>query len=391
VELDGGSLEALSLFTPGPVDLSFAARRALGRPMIHHRSEPFEMVMKNLGASLKAAFMTTDSVVTLASSGTGAMEAAVVNLFGPGDRVLVPVSGKFSHRWFDICRAFEIDTCVMELAPGDAPEPDDLIALIEREGDIDGVLLTHCETSTGSLLDLEAIGRALTDVETRLGNRILTCVDCITTLCIDEFRKDEWAIDCAIGASQKGLLCPPGLGFISLGGEALKRLRSSAVPRYYFDLRRYLDDLSQAPFTPAVSLVRAAAESLDIILGLGLERVWRANRSGAAALRLLCETAGFEPVARRQAGAVVAFWVGDVDADAMADILAQEHGIVVAHGQGELRGKLLRASAIGKSHREILRFAEAFEATMNKVGLPFVLKDIRCELERIMEDSAIWE
>jgi ribosome biogenesis GTP-binding protein YsxC/EngB len=387
-ELDGKSGERLKLFTPGPVELSRAARTALAGDVVHHRSESFRQALSELETLLKQVFITENPVATLTSSGTGAMEAAVVNLFSPGDSVMVPVAGKFSGRWAEICEAFGIGVRRMDLAPGESPEADQVVDGLKKDDRVKGVLLTHCETSTGSLTDVGAISKAIANHGDRIGKRFTTCVDCITSLCIDEFRMDEWRVDCAIGASQKGFLSPPGLAFVALDPE---RLEPKPACAYYFDLKRYFGCAAGTPFTPAVSLVFAVRESLESIAGLGLPAVWRAARASAAAIRLIIEAAGFRPVARHQACAVVAFWVGDLDADMLADMLEKRHGIVVARGQRELRGGVLRVSPVGKGPTEIRDFARALAGSLSDMGQSFRLDAIQAELESTMEDSSLWE
>lgn len=389
--MDRKGRRSLSLFTPGPVDISGAAHEALVRPILHHRTGAFIEILSGLVADLKATFLTEDDTAVLSSSGTGAMEAVVANLLRPGDRVLVPVTGKFSRRWAEICRVYGIDVIVIDLEPGEAPSAEMIEASLKRQRDIKAVLLTHCETATGSLTDLETVSMAIRDTALTLGRRILTCADCISSLAVDELRKDEWAIDCAIAASQKGLLAPPGLAFVALNGEALRWIERVSAPRYYFDLRRYFADVSRCPFTPAVSLVQAVAASIKNLLRRGLENVWAANRAGTKAVRLLIEAAGFSPLAANQSSGVTAFWTGEVDPVRVAGILHEHHGIVVAQGQQELKGRILRVSAIGKSRRQILDFAEAFEATMTHMGLKHEIEAVRPRLKHILEDCRIWE
>ncbi|MFH1314179.1 MAG: alanine--glyoxylate aminotransferase family protein [Candidatus Eisenbacteria bacterium] len=381
----------LSLFTPGPVDISDEARDGLQAPLVHHRSDLFEEILTGLINNLKNVLQTEDDVAVLTSSGTGAMEAVVTNLLSPGDEVLVPVAGKFSGRWAEICAACGVEIRRMDLEPGECPAPGQVVDALRRNTGITTVFLTHCETSTGSLTDVRAVAEAVCDLERSEGREILTCVDCTSSLCVDELRKDDWRIDCAIGASQKGLLAPPGLAFVCMNDRALGRMAVSTLPKYYFDLRKYYDGHSAAPFTPAVSLVCAAKASLDRIISLGLERVWKACRSSATAVTIIMETAGLRPVAAQRSNAVRAFWMEDLNPEEVSGILRNRHGIVVAGGQLDLKGKILRVSAIGKTRSEVLDFAKAFEATMAEVGRPFTLGDIADELDAVLEESSIWE
>ncbi len=389
--MDRKNRSSVSLFTPGPVDISGPAGSALASPVVHHRSDEFREILRGLHDGLKAALLTKNDVVVLTSSGTGAMEAVVANLLGPADRVLVPVLGKFSRRWMQICRVYGVAVSALDLKPGEAPSPEMIETGLRKNPDTKAVLLTHCETSTGSLTDLRELCAVIHSVGRALGRRILCCADCISSLLADELRQDEWEIDCVVAASQKGLLAPPGLAFVALGDEALRWIGRSSAPSYYFDLRRYREDVLHCPFTPAVSLVRAVRDSLDSLLRHGLERVWAANRAGAAALRLIIETAGFSTLASNQSNAVIAFRTDDVDPERIARILLERHGIVIARGQEELRGRILRASSIGKGPRDMLSFAEAFEATLADVGRKVEIGSIRPRLELILEDCRIWE
>jgi aspartate aminotransferase-like enzyme len=381
----------LRLFTPGPVDLSGAARRGLARDIIHHRSTAFERLLSDLEECLKALFLTTGRVATLTSSGTGAMEAAVVSLFSPGERVIVPVSGKFSARWAEICDANGIEVRRIDLKPGEAADPADVVGHIEAAGSAAGVLLTQCETSTGSLTDVPAVCAAMDEMGKRRGGRPLTCVDCVTSLAIDEFRMDDWHVDCAIGASQKGMLGPPGLAFVAANAAAVARMARVSGPRYYFDLRKYFDDTTRPPFTPAVPLVSSVRESIQGLLDLGLPALWRAYRASAAAIRLMIESAGLRPVAASQAGGVVAFWLDGLDAESIARDLLERHGIVVAQGQGGLRGKILRVSAMGKGPADIRRLAGALVSVVGDMGRSIRLEEMESRLEQLLEDTSIWE
>ncbi len=400
--MDRKSDARLSLFTPGPVSISREASHGLGRSGLHHRSDEFRRLMSDLSGHLKAAFLTTGDVVTLTSSGTGAMEAALANLLSSGDKALVAVSGKFSRRWAEICEAYGVDVTRIEIAPGKSPEPESVTSALEAAPAIGAVLLTHCETSTGSLSDLEAICDAIHDLERRRGSEILIIADCIASLCVDELRVDAWGIDCAVSASQKGLLSHPGLAFLSLGKRALERVGTTTSSRYYFDLRKYLKPCVErsrerpeyppdTPFTPAIPLVSAVEASLAHLLDLGMESVWRANRSGASAIRLLVEAAGFKPVADRQASGVVAFWSGGVDAGRIAETLEEDHGIIIAGGQGDLEGSILRVSPIGKGPGELRRFAGAFSDVLAKMGRTLDMDAIETEFDRLLEGCSIWE
>ena len=360
-------------------------------PIDHHRSDAFRDVMRRLLDDLKIAFQTEDKVIAMTSSGTGAMEAVVVSLFSPGDSVIVPVSGRFSRRWAAICETYGLNVYRIELAPGEIPAPEQVLDELRRGRPVRGVLLMHCETSNGSLSDLQAVCEVIADFNRRSGEEILACADCTSSLCIDEMRQAAWGLDCAIAGSQKGLLSPPGLALVSMNPRAIGRLGSGRIPRYYFDLAKYFERGAECPFTPAVALVNAVHQSLEAILALGLERVWTANRAAARAVTLIGEAAGMRPVAVRQGSAAVVFWTEGIDPARIGRMLREEHGIVVAQGQEELKDRVLRISPIGKSRSDILAFARAFEATLGVLGRRFELSRIESRLAEILEGASIWQ
>jgi aspartate aminotransferase-like enzyme len=383
-------VKPLKLFTPGPVDLGRCAGDTLAQPIVHHRSQQFEEAWSGLGRDLKRAFGTEARVAVLTSSGTGAMEALVANLLAPGDRVLVPVAGKFSRRWAEICETYGVEASRLELAAGESPSPELVADALRRNPSAAAVLLTHCESSTGALTDLGAVAAAVRDVEAAVGRPILVCVDAVTSLCVDPLSQDAWGIDAAVGASQKGLLAPPGLAFVTVNARAREAAGRVRRPRYYFDLARYLD-APRPPFTPAVPVVLAVRACLAHILGLGLEKVWKANAAAASALRAVVCAAGLKAVATRQSGGVVGFWTAPLEADPIARALRADHGIVIGGGQDDLKGKVLRVSGIGKGREDILFFAGAFWAVMSALGHRFDRSQVASSLERILEDTRIWQ
>lgn len=268
---------------------------------------------------------------------------------------------------------------------------DEVVGALQKNERIVGLLLTHCETSTGSLTDVESIGQAVHEFKVESGRQVITCADCIASLCVDEFRKDEWRIDCAIGVSHKGLLSPPGLAFVAVNEKAWVRMQASRCPRYYFDLSKYLRVRARSPFTPAVSAVQAVSASLERILKAGLEAVLEANASAARGLGRIMQAAELSPVAGNRSNAVGVYRVGDLDAEAIGRIMSDRYGIQIAQGQGILKGKVIRVSAMGKSPREMLLFAEAFEGTMTRLGRPFRIGDIEEDLNKDLRGSRLWE
>jgi aspartate aminotransferase-like enzyme len=363
--LDGKNPERLKLFTPGPVNPPSYVLNGLCEPLVHHRSPGFSAVFDRITGKIGALLETGAPVLVLASSATGAMDAVVASLFAEGDEVLVPVMGKFSRRWVEICEVYGVRARVMEVEPGRSPSPEAVREELVRHQDVCGLLLTHCETSTGSLSDLEGVSRAVAGLE-KDGRVVLECADCVSSFCVDRLRMDAWGLDCVITASQKGLLSPAGLSFVALGERACGALERVPARNYYLDLRRYFAGgiRSLTPFTPALSLLYAVEAAVERILEVGLEDVLDWERRAARAVTLVVESAGFETLAESQSSAVVAFRVGDLDAETICGTMEDEHGIYLARGQGDLRGKILRISPIGKTRRELVDFSAAFLAAV---------------------------
>jgi aspartate aminotransferase-like enzyme len=357
--------ERLKLFAPGPVNPPAFVLEALERPLLHHRSPAFGAVHDEITGKLRKLLETNAPVTVMAASATGAMDAVVSSLFRTGDEVLVPVMGKFSARWVDICRAYGIKVRAVEIEPGRSPSAEDIRWELVRHQGISGLLLTHCETSTGSLTDLAAVSRAAQGLE-KGARTILRVADCVSSFCVDELKMDAWGLDCVITASQKGLLSPAGLSIIAVGGRAAAATERVQPRSYYLDLKKYFARTfrSSTPFTPPLSLMYAVGAAADRILAIGLEDVLDWESRAAEAVVFAVKAAGFEPLAENQSNAVVAFKVKGLDPEAICGVMEETHGIYMARGQGSLHGKILRVSPIGKTRKELIEFTTALLETV---------------------------
>lgn len=394
--MDFKKSERLKLFAPGPVNPPAFVLEALGRPLIHHRSPAFGAIHDDITGKLRSLLGTSAPVAVMATSATGAMDAVVSSLFSEGEEVLVPVMGKFSGRWVDICRACGIKVRVMEIEPGRSPSAEDIRWELVQHESISGLLLTHCETSTGSLTDLAAISKAVQGLELS-GRTILRVADCVSSFCVDELKVDEWGLDCVIAASQKGLLSPAGLSIVAVGPRAATAMERVPVRGYYLDLRKYFARTfrSSTPFTPPLSLMYAVGAAADRILKIGLDDVLDWERRAAQAVVLVVSEAGFATLAENQSNAVVAFKVGALDAETLCGVMTEIYGIYLARGQGDLHGKVLRVSPIGKTRKELVDFTTALVETV--AGTPrtdqifgLQVSKIVKKVEDILKGRDVW-
>ncbi|WP_298629522.1 aminotransferase class V-fold PLP-dependent enzyme [uncultured Thermus sp.] len=328
------------LLTPGPVRLHPKALEALARPQLHHRTEPAREVFLKARDLLKKAFQTQGEVLVLTGSGTLAMEALVHNLFSPGERVLVPVYGKFSERFAEIAESAGLAVDRWELPYGEVPSPEG----VARPG-YRGLLLVHSETSTGALVDLPALAKAFKEANPEG----LVGADMVTSLLVREVALEAWGVDAAASGSQKGLMCPPGLGFVALSPTALEALR----PRgYYYDLSRELkaQGEGESAWTPAINLVGAVAAVLEeVVPRLPEHLALKAWQNGL--LYQVGEELGLRPVPKVASPAVAAFYLPEgIPYRAVKEAFAQR-GAVIAGGQGPLKGKIFRLSLMGHYQR----------------------------------------
>ncbi|HSR11556.1 MAG TPA: alanine--glyoxylate aminotransferase family protein, partial [Thermodesulfobacteriota bacterium] len=264
-------MEKKYLLSPGPTPVPPRVLLKMAEPMINHRAPVYEEILGRAREGLKYAFQTRQEVLIFASSGTGAMEGAVANTLCAGDRVLAVESGKFGERWSGICRAFGVTPQVLSVRWGEAADPKRIAAALDADPSIRAVFAQATETSTGVVHPMREIGA----VVARHPGTILV-VDAISHLGAMELPMDEWKLDVVIAGSQKALMLPPGLAFAAVSEKAWGFVERSTLPRYYFDFQKERKNLlkNQNAFTPAISLVVGLAESLEIIRGDGLEKIF---------------------------------------------------------------------------------------------------------------------
>lgn len=340
------------LFTPGPTPLLPAAQFAMAAADIHHRTPEFRTLFQKVLAQIRVFVGTKSDVLLLSSSGTGAMEASVSNLTSPGDRVLVLTAGKFGERWADLTKAFG---CQVDLVKAPYGETFDLAAVrngLKPEHRV--VYMQATETSTAVRHDVEAIAKIIKEV----APDTLLVVDGITGLGTTHFDVDGWGIDILIGGSQKAVMIPPGLAYLSVSERAWAAMENAKNPRYYFDLRKERKNAvkGESAYTPAVALVAGLGAALDYIAGqaggdLEKGRIALIDNAqiNAAATRAGLVELGFKlfaPTAPAAAATAVAVPEGMNSSDVVKALKAR-FALIIANGQGEMQGKIFRVAHLG--------------------------------------------
>jgi len=360
------------LLTPGPTPLPPQVCEAMSRPIIHHRTPQFQAILKEANEGLKYAFQTQNDVFILASSWTGAMEAAVINLLSAGDTALVVQAGKFGERWTELCKAYGVIAEVISVEWGKAVDPAQIQKSLKANPKIKAVFTTLCETSTGVATDIEAIGKIVKDSEAAL------VVDAISGLGAIDLKADAWSVDVVVSGSQKGLMLPPGLGFISLSPKAMKLVEASKSPRYYFDLRKAKKaiDKTDTPFTPAITLIIALVEVLRMMKQDGLENIFSRHRKMADATRAAVKALGLELFAPGAASDVVtaAKVPEGLDGEKLVKTMRDTYGVTIAGGQDEMKGKLIRIAHMGYIEElDIIAGISCLEKVLTQMGYKFQL------------------
>ena len=380
-------VKKLRLLTPGPTPLYPPAVRAMAGADIHHRTADFRELYKRVLANLKHFMGTANDVVLFAASGTGAMEAAVSNLFSPGDKVLVATAGKFGERWVQITKAFGLDVTVLEAPYGAAVSPGRLTDALKAEAGIQGVFVQATESSTGVSHDVKAMaeGVAATDG--------ILVADAITGLGTSHLDIDGWGIDVVIGGSQKATMIPPGLAFAALSAEAWARCESPKQGYFYFDLQKHrvAGETGESPYTPATSLMLGLDETLRYIRKVGpatlvenAQLLARATREAAVAL-------GLELFAKATpAGAVTAIRSpGGVDSGEIVEQFRERFGSVIANGQGSMKGEIFRIAHLGYfDFADLFGVIAGLEIILESFGQPVEFGAGVSAVQRVYQEAA---
>lgn len=372
------------LFTPGPTPLPDEVRLGQARQILHHRGKEFSEVFKEVRQGLKYVFQTEEEVFVFTASGTGAMEAAIANLLSSGDRVLVIKGGKFGARWAEIATAFGVQVIPLEVKWGSVPDPDLIKKRLTQHQEIKAVFTQLVETSTGVVYDIKAIAELVRPTQAIL------VVDAISGLGAQFLPTNEWGIDVVIGGSQKALMIPPGLAFVTLSPKAWSFVDNSHTPRYYWDFKkaRKALDKNQTPYTPAVSLICALRESLRLLKKEGWESILARHARLAEATRRAVVALGLKIFSKVPSNVLTAIEVPPgIDANELRTMMRDEYGVQVAGGQEELAGKIIRIAHLGwMDGSDMVAAISSLEISLSKLGYPVAFGKGVAAAEEVMKE-----
>lgn len=358
-----------NLRIPGPTACPEDTLQAQAQQMINHRGPEFAALQRRIAERLQQVFRTKNDVFIYTTSGTGVMEASVVNTLSAGDKVLSVSIGEFGDRFAEIARVYGADVTKLEFDPGTAADPAAVAEALKKDA-YKAVLVTHNETSTGVTNDVAAIGKAIRAVNPD----ILYIVDAISSLGCVDFNMDGWDVDVASTCSQKGFMIPPGLAFLTFGPRAWAAYETAKMPRFYLDIKKYKDfaDRGQPPFTPAVSLYYALDKALDMLSAEGFEQVNARHVAIGDYTRQKARELGLEMLAKgpEASNTVTSIRMPEgVNAAEVLKTLIVEHDTVLAAGQGKLSGKIVRIGHMGiVEESDIDAAMAALEAALEKQG-----------------------
>jgi aspartate aminotransferase-like enzyme len=359
------------LLTPGPTPVPEDTLLELAKPVFYHRTSEFRQLLAEVLEDLQYVYRTRNPVIPLTSSGTGALEAALVNAVPQGGKAICLIAGRFGERWKSLCKAFGIEAINVTVPYGQTIAPEALARALADHPDATAVCCTLSETSTGAGADVAAFGKLVADTPA------LLVVDAISALGVMECRTDEWQIDICCTGSQKALMMPPGLAFVSVSDKAWKVIEKNPQPRtFYFDLKKAKAKLetSDTPFTPAHTLVRAMRLSLKRIRTEGIENVWARQARNAAAARAGFQAMGLELFAHRPTeGLTVVKMPPGVDSTVLLTKLEKQYGLKLANGQDQLKGKILRLAHMG--------YIDQFDVLAALAGVELALREIGYAVE----------
>jgi aspartate aminotransferase-like enzyme len=355
------------LLTPGPTPVPEDTLLELAKPVFYHRSAAFRQLLQEVTEDLKYIFCTKNPVLTLTASGTGGMEAALASSFAPGAKIICVIAGRWGERWRNISKALGLEVISVTVPYGQAVSPAQVADALKQHPDAQGVCATLSETATGVKNDIEAFGKLVANTPA------LFLVDTISGLGCVECRTDEWHIDINVTGSQKALMLPPGLAFVSVSDKAWKKIDANTTSKaFYFDLKKYRDNLKtgDTPFTPANTLIKALKVSLKQMRAEGNEKLWAKYARLAAAARAGIQAMNLELYASVPVESMTVAKVPDgLDGNALVSKIEKQYGVKLASGQDTLKGKIVRLAHMGYIDAfDVLAALSALELVLLEMG-----------------------
>jgi aspartate aminotransferase-like enzyme len=359
------------ILAPGPTPIPAEVYLAQGSPLVYHRGPGFGRMLQEVTENLQKLYRTSSDVLIFSSSGTGGLESAVVNCFSPGDTVLVPVAGYFAQRFAKIAAAYGLAVATVDYEWGQEVRAADVAASLAT-APAKAVLLTQSETSTGVVHDIRSVARAAKEAGA------LVMVDVVSSLGAVPFDFDGWGIDVAIGGSQKALSASPGLAFAAISEAAWAAQAEAKNPRFYFDWTAYKESYEltnrESPWTPAISIVQGLQAALRLYFQDGPEVAFTRHRLLSQAIKEGVRALGLdlfgEAIERGWTVTAVRAPEG-IDANRICAEIRADHGIILAPGQGPLKGKVFRIGHLGYYDRlDMIRGLAALEMVLEKLGYP---------------------
>lgn len=362
--------DKLMLMIPGPTPVPEAALLALAKHPIGHRTSEFSNILAEVTENLKWLHQTQSDVLTLNVSGTGAVEAGIINFLSPGDRILVGSNGKFGERWVEVGQAYGLNVEEVKVEWGKPLDPAVFAEKLQADTQkqIKAVIITHSETSTGVLNDLETINRHVKE-----HGEALIIVDAVTSLGAFNLPVDAWGLDIVASGSQKGYMIPPGLGFVSVSPKAWEAYKTAKLPKYYLDLGKYRKATAKntTPFTPPVNLIVALHTTLRIMKEEGLESIFARHERLKNATRAAIQGLNLPLFAADSSAspAITAVAPQGIEPDKIRSLMKKRFDIALAGGQDHLSNKIFRIGHLGfVSDRDILSCIASLEVTLRELG-----------------------
>lgn len=356
------------LLIPGPTPVPPRVIEAMSRPIIGHRSAEFQTLMERVTGKLKKVFQTENHVLIMGSSGTGGLETAVANLVNAGDKVLALSCGKFGERFAELARIYGAEVDFVDFGWGYDIDLRVVEKKLAADPNIKVVFATQNETSTGVQNDIEGLGKIVAQ------HQAVLVVDAVSGLAAIDLKTDEWHVDVVVSGSQKALMLPPGLAFISVSDKAWEKIEKNTSPKYYFDLLKARKSIAKwnTAYTTPVSMVYGLEAALDMILEEGLENVFARHKLLAKATRAAIQGLGLELLAPDECASMAVTAVQSpmvVDADTLRKVLLRDYGVTFAGGQDKMKGKIFRIAHMGYADKfDVITAIAALEMALGKVG-----------------------